>query len=55
MPVAIEAHDFYSKTYTGFISEFSLRIAAVTADWRESSFLFQRLSVATQLFNVVCV
>ena len=55
MPVAIEFHGSYSKTTKDFISELGRLITAVTSDRRESSFLFQRISVAIQRFNTVCV
>ena len=37
-----------------FISQLGHRIFSVTEDPRETSFLFQRLSVAVQRFNAVC-
>ena len=37
-----------------FISDLGKRIAAVTGDHREGTFLFQRLSIAIQRFNSVC-
>jgi hypothetical protein len=36
-----------------FISQLGHRITAVTDDPRETSFLFERLSVATQRYNAV--
>ena len=36
------------------ISELGRRISALTGEVRESSFLFQRLSVLVQRFNAVC-
>ena len=37
-----------------FICELGHRIFLVTEDPRETSFLFQRISVAVQRFNAVC-
>jgi hypothetical protein len=37
------------------LSELGHRISSVTEDPRETSFIFQRLSVAVQRFNAVCL
>jgi hypothetical protein len=55
MPVAVESHGPFSKTALSFLAELGRRTTAVTDDARETSFLFQRLSVALQQFNAVCV
>ena len=49
MPVALKSQVYESKTSADFISQLGRRIIAVTSEWKESSFLFQRLSVAIQL------
>jgi hypothetical protein len=38
-----------------FLKELGRRLTAATSDTRETSFLFQRLSVALQQFTAVCV
>jgi hypothetical protein len=37
-----------------FISELGHRISVKTEDPRETTFLFQRISIALQRFNAVC-
>jgi hypothetical protein len=55
VPVAIESHGAYSKSALSFLSDLGRRITAVTMDVRETSFLYQRLSIAVQRFNAICV
>jgi hypothetical protein len=55
VPVAVESHGSFSTAAMCFLKDLGRRITAVTADARETSFLFQRLSVALQRFNAVCV
>ena len=54
MPVAFETLGPIGVKATDFLSELGRRISAVTHDLRESSYLFQRVSVAIQRFNGVC-
>ena len=55
MPIAVESHGSYSKSAADFLSELGRRISATTSDPRETSHLFQRLSIAMQRFNAVCI
>jgi hypothetical protein len=55
VPIAVESHGSFSTTATSFLKELGRRLTAETSDVRETSFLFQRLSVALQQFNAVCV
>ena len=52
-PLAIETLGPINAEGQRFISELGHRITAVTDDPRETSFLFQRLSVAIQRYNAV--
>lgn len=54
-PVAIETLGPLSASSQIFLSEIGRRIAQRTSDPRETSFLFQRISVAIQRFNAVCL
>ena len=51
IPVALESLGPFSQAALGFISELGRRICLTSGDSRESSFLFQRLSVAVQRCN----
>jgi hypothetical protein len=55
VPIALESHGPFCASATTFLTELGRRIAAVTFDTRETSFLYQRLSIALQRFNAVCV
>jgi hypothetical protein len=55
VPIAIESHGVFSSKASSFLTDLGRRISVVTADMRETSFLFQRLSIALQRFNAVCV
>ena len=55
VPVAIETLGPLNSKATAFLSDLGRRITASTADPRETGFLYQRLSVALQRFNAVCV
>jgi hypothetical protein len=52
-PVAFETMGPINQLGQDFISQLGHRISTVTDDPRETSFLFQRLSVALQRFNAV--
>ena len=53
-PIAFESLGPVSSKATVFLSDLGRRITSVTGDPRETSHLFQRLSVAIQRFNYVC-
>jgi len=36
-----------------FISELGRRLTSVSGDWRESAYLFQRLSLSIQRYNAI--
>ena len=54
-PIAIESHGPISIKATSFLSDLGRRITMSTSDARETSFLFQRISVTLQRLNAVCV
>ena len=54
-PVAIETLGPLSASCQTFLSDIGRRIAQRTSDPRETMFLFQRISVAIQRFNAVCL
>ena len=54
VPIAIETLGPISVRATAFLRELGRRLYLATDDPRESTFLFQRLSVAVQRFNSVC-
>ena len=54
-PIAIESHGPRSIKATSFLSDLGRRITMSTSDARETSFLFQRISVTLQRLNAVCV
>jgi hypothetical protein len=55
VPVACETLGPINHTSLSFLHDLGRRISVVTGDPRESSFLLQRLSVAIQRFNHVCI
>jgi len=55
VPIAIETLGPLNSKATAFLSELGRRTAITTLDPRETGFLFQRLSIALQRFNAVCV
>jgi len=52
-PIAFKIMGPINQGGQDFISELGRRISSCTDDKRETSFLFQRLSVAVQRFNAV--
>jgi hypothetical protein len=54
-PVAIETLGPLSASSQIYLSEIGRRIAQRTSDPRETAFLLQRISVAIQRFNAVCL
>jgi hypothetical protein len=55
VPVAIETHGSFSASALSFLKELGRRLTVETSDIRETSFLFQRISIALQQFNAVCL
>ena len=54
IPIACETLGPISSKARDFLSELGRRTTSITGDVRESSFLFQRISVAVQRFNCIC-
>ena len=54
VPIACETLGPIGSKALAFLGEVGRRLTAVSGDPRETSFLFQRLSVAIQRFNCVC-
>ena len=52
-PIAVENLGVFSSTTLNFISELGRRICVHTRDARETSYLFQRISIMLQRFNSV--
>ena len=55
VPIAVETLGPICSKALMFLRELGRRLTLATGDSRESMFLFQRLSVAIQRFNAVCV
>jgi hypothetical protein len=55
VPIALESHGPLNNKAMSFLKELGRRITVATSDTRETSHMFQRLSVALQRFNAVCV
>jgi len=55
LSVAVETAGTWNQSATELIQEIRRRITAVTEDARETAFLFQRLSIALQRGNAVCL
>jgi hypothetical protein len=55
VPIALKTLSPISVQSLSFVREVGRRLSRATDDARESAFLFQRLSVAIQRFNAVCV
>ena len=54
VPIACETLGPISVGAVEFLSELGRRITLVTGDPRETSYLFQRISVLIQRFNCIC-
>jgi len=52
-PIAVENLGAFSSSSSDFISALGHETSSVSGEERETSFLFQRLSVALQRFNAV--
>ena len=55
MPVANETLGSWAPDSLKFIEEIGSRITAANGDKKSTSYLFQRISMATQRFNVVSI
>ena len=55
VPIAIESHGPLNCKALQFLSALGHRISVKTSDPRETSFLYQRISVAVQRFNAICI
>jgi len=54
-PVAVETLDALADDALVFLADIDRREMFCTVDQPETTFLYQRISVAIQLFNVVCL
>jgi len=54
-PVAVETLGALADEAHEFITEIGRRTSLCTADPRETTFLYQRISAAIQRFNAVCL
>jgi len=54
VPIACETLGPFSRAATTFLKELGRRLSSVSGDPRETSFFFQRISIAIQRFNCVC-
>ena len=55
VPLACEVTGVWCSEACDFLNELGSRICEVTGDKRETSYLFQRLSIALQKGNAACV
>jgi len=55
VPIALETLGTIAPCFLDFLTEVGRRLSAATGDARETAFLFQRISVALQRFNVVLI
>ena len=55
VPIAIESRGPLGSKATSFLSELGCKITAATSDVKEPSHLYQRISVALQRFNAICI
>jgi len=54
-PVAVKTFGVLADEAHEFISEIGRRASLSTADPRETTFLYKRISAAIQRFNTVCL
>jgi len=54
-PVALETVGSMSVSTQEFLAQIGRRLTEVTTDHRETTFLFQRLSVTVHRFNAACL
>jgi hypothetical protein len=55
VPVAVESLGPINKEGHSFLQELGRRLTLATGDPRETSFLFQRISVANQRYNAIAI
>jgi hypothetical protein len=55
VPVAVESLGPMNKDGHNFLQEVGRRLSCTTGDPRETSFLFQRISVANQRYNAIAI
>ena len=55
IPVALETMGPMCASAVEFVQDIGHKATAVTSDPRETQFLFQRISIAVQRFNAVCL
>jgi hypothetical protein len=55
IPIAIETLGLFCVAGQSFIREIGRDTAAISSDLHEAAFLFQRLSLAVQRFNAICI
>jgi len=55
VPIAVETLGPVNESGSAFIDDIGGRLRALTGDHRERSFLWQRLSVALQQYNAICI
>ena len=55
VPIAFETFGPVNSSGEDFVNEIGKRIRAITGDVREVQFLWQRLSIAVQRYNAVCL
>ena len=55
VPIALETLGPVNANGTVFINDIGGRLRALTGNHRERSFLWQRLSVALQQYNAICI
>ena len=55
MPIAMETLGPFNQSALSFLTTLGRKLSAATGDPRESSFLFQRLSIAIQRFNCIAL
>jgi hypothetical protein len=53
VPIALETFGPINSSGSSFIRDLGRRISAVSGDKRETSFLFQRLSICIQRYNSI--
>jgi hypothetical protein len=54
IPLAFETFGPINSKGVDFLNQLGRRLSACTGDMRETSFLFQRLSLTIQRFNAIC-
>ena len=55
IPIAVETFGAINQEGAVFLSQLGRQISSATGDSREHSFLLQRISIAIQRFNAVCI